>query len=190
MWGTKVATEPSINTRLCDRDDQFGQSFGRFRIQRKIQRKIWFKFYLADWFHSLINTRWPRIVVVVVLVYLIFFTTFAALYSVAGDHCFADGAPQPAEEGQTVYSERTRRFLRAFFFSVETMMTIGYSAQDPGFSECFGMLTLITMQALCGVLAQSLLMGVVLTRVSRADQRACTVAFSSVAIVRAAYDEL
>jgi hypothetical protein len=51
-------------------------------------------------------------------------------------------------------------------------------------------LLIITFQALCGVLAQALLMGIVLTRVSRADQRACTVAFSSVAIVRAAYDEL
>lgn len=52
------------------------------------------------------------------------------------------------------------------------------------------MWALVTAASLCGVFAQSFLFGIVFVRLSRADARASTVAFSSCAIVRAAHGAL
>jgi hypothetical protein len=123
LWDDKQ--EGSINSRLVDRDDRFGQSYGRFKVQRKIKRNVWCRFYLQDWFHSLINTKWYRIVWLVVAVYFLAFTFFACLYSMADDTCVADIVPPDDPPHGHNFSKGARRFLRAFFFSVETMMTIG-----------------------------------------------------------------
>ena len=66
-------------------------------------------------------------------------------------------------------------FVRALFFSIETMMTIGYGIDDPWFGDCPLMLLLIAAQSIIGVFSSSILFGIVLTRVSRADQRALTI---------------
>jgi hypothetical protein len=64
-------------------------------------------------------------------------------------------------------------------------MTIGFGVVDPYFGNCPYMLMAISAQSIVGVFASSILFGIVLTRVSRGDQRARTVAFSDKAIVRA-----
>jgi hypothetical protein len=67
------------------------------------------------------------------------------------------------------------RFVRALLFSIETMMTIGYGVDDPWFGDCPVMLMLIAAQSMVGIFASSILFGIVLTRVSRADQRSKTI---------------
>jgi hypothetical protein len=76
-------------------------------------------------------------------------------------------------------------FIRVCFFSVQTMMTIGYGADDVFFGNCPSMLVLITMQSITGVFASSILFGLMLKRLVRASSRAQTIVFSENAIVRA-----
>ena len=52
---------------------------------------------------------------------------------------------------------------------METIMTIGFASKDPAYGGCFSMWLLITLQALSGVFAQSVLFGFVFARLSRAD---------------------
>lgn len=205
---------PTRRGRLVDRHERFGQSHGTFKIERDVSRAVRWRFYVNDWFHTLVNTRSYRIFAAVVLSYLLIFVIFALLYMAAStqEGCMSSLYPfQPAknhtsQNGTWVglveddrepsslglpYSRHFYiRFMRALFFSLETMMTIGYGVDDPYFGDCPLMLLLIMAQSLVGIFASSVLFGIVLTRVSRADQRACTVAFSERAIVRAAYNEL
>lgn len=183
--------------RLVDRQARFGQSTGRFKVERLVRSRVRRTLYLNDWFHTLVNTRSYRIVGVVVSVYLLLFVVFALLYVAAANKpgCFPElSTPIPngtvPAKGHTPAADFSVRFLRALFFSLETMMTIGYGVDDQYFGDCPMMLVLICLQSLTGIFASSILFGIVLTRVSRADQRACTVAFSEKSIVRAAYNEL
>ena len=175
-----------LRGRLVDRDQRFGQSFGRFKVTRGLKSTMRIKFYLGDWFHSLVNTRSYRIVAAVLLVYLMLFVVFALLYMAAAyddddddeeDSCFPPLSPQ---HNSTRHPRSARhhvwtRFIRALTFSIETMMTIGYGVDDPWFNDCPLMLFLIAAQAMVGIFSSSILFGVVLTRVMRADQRASTI---------------
>ena len=196
-----------------DRGDAFGQSLGRFNITRSISKATRRGFYMNDWFHTMVNTKTYRVVAIVVAVYLLLYVIFTLLYMIAvkDTHCMPellhmnkhhkngssddddDGALD--DDGSSGSGEHhslnpAKTFLRLFFFSVETMMTIGYGVGDPYFGDCPLMLVLITAQSLVGIFASSILFGIVLTRAGRASSRAGTVAFSSRAIVRSADDEL
>lgn len=181
-----------LRGRLIDRDAGFGQSLGTFKIQRGIARRVRNAFYLNDWFHTLVNTRTHRIVGVVCFTYIILYIVFAILYLLASseDSCFPElYVPTLGKNGTVVPTTSWRRFARATFFSIETMMTIGYGVdQWKTISDCPQLLLLIALQSLVGVFTSSVLFGIVLMRVSRADQRARTVAFSAKAVVRLAYN--
>ena len=189
------ATHPrSMRGRLIDRDAGFGQSHGIFNIRRDITRAVRNSFYLDDWFHTLVNTKTWRIVMVVCMTYILLYVIFAFMYLMASDEhgCFPElYVPTAGRNGTLVKTTGWRRFARATFFSIETMMTIGYGVDEwKTISDCPQLLLLIALQSLVGVFTSSVLFGIVLMRVSRADQRASTVAFSDKAVVRVAYDEL
>ncbi|EOD06149.1 hypothetical protein EMIHUDRAFT_106991 [Emiliania huxleyi CCMP1516] len=179
--------------RLLDRDGTFRQSRGRFNIVRRLPRRISCSFYLEDWFHSLVNTRIHRIFLVLVLFYLTAYFGFAFAFSLVDDVCLPDYYSDHPGDG-------VKRFVRSLYFSLETMMAIGhrascrrsamYGSKDPAAGGCILMWALVTAASLCGVFAQSFLFGIVFVRLSRADARASTVAFSSCAIVRAAHGAL
>lgn len=179
--------------RLVDRDAGFGQSLGEFKIVRMKNQHI-HSAYRNDWFHTIVNTRSHRIFAVIVTVYILLFLAFAVLYMLAShqDGCFGELYEVTAGfNGTAIPTTVLRRFARATFFSIETMMTIGYGVdQWKTISDCPQLLLLIGLQSLVGIFASSILFGIVLTRVSRADQRACTVAFSDKAIVRAVSNQL
>ena len=188
--GRRAATTTSHN-RLVDRRMSFGQSLGNFQIEKRIRGDMRRHFYLMDWFHTLVNTRTYRIVFVVFVCYMLTFLLFAATYVIIADE--ESGCLRDLWKNVTIDKVDTgrkpgfpQRFMRATFFSMETMMTIGYGVDDAYFNECPIMLLCIFTQSLVGIFLSSILFGIVLTRVSRADQRARTVAFSDKAIVRAA----
>ena len=76
--------------RLVDRAGPFFQSTGRFNISRQAPAHTARLIYWRDWFHSLVNTRTHRIVVLVVLAYLFLFVVFATLYMVIDESCLPD----------------------------------------------------------------------------------------------------
>ena len=77
-------------------------------------------------------------------------------------------------------------FVQGMYFSVETMITIGYGAQgdDVFFNDCAAPLILIITQSFVGILLDSLAIGIVFQRFSRGQSRANTIIFSQKACVR------
>ena len=105
-------------------------------------------------YQSALTLRWPAFFGWVVLIYLGINVLFAVLFLLCGDAAIT--GPDPSTMGGT--------FGRAFFFSVETFATIGYGNISPAGTPA---LTLMTAEALVGVLAQALITGLFFARFAR-----------------------
>jgi inward rectifier potassium channel len=73
------------------------------------------KHFWQDLYHHCLTASWPVFFGSIVLVYLLLNTLFALLY-LCGSHAIANAEPG---------------FLSAFFFSVETLATVGYGDMHP-----------------------------------------------------------
>jgi len=116
----------------------------------------------GDLYHVLLIASWPRLVLIV-----------AACY-VAGNSFFALG--YLLDRGGIDHA-RAGSFRDAFFFSIQTMATIGYGQMVP--HSLFANI-LVTLEALVGVLGFALMTGLVFAKFSRPSAR---VLFSRVAVI-------
>lgn len=103
-----------------------------------------------NFYHWLLSTNWQRFIFFVILVYLGANLIFASSYLLCGD-----GAIKNARAGSLVDS---------FFFSVQTMATIGYGTMTP-----VGPLpnTIVTFEAFFGVVYSALTTGLAFARFTR-----------------------
>jgi inward rectifier potassium channel len=106
---------------------------------------------LADLYHNLIARSWGRLLGLLASVYLAANLLFATLYRVGGD-CIA-GA---------------KGFRDLFFFSVQTLSTIGYGTMAPKTTYAH---ILVTFQAFGGTLFVALVTGLVFAKFSRPTAR-------------------
>jgi inward rectifier potassium channel len=118
---------------------------------------------LSDLYHFLMKTGWTTIFLLVVGGFLLVNVLFAAIYVWLGP-----GAIENARPG---------RFDDAFFFSVQTMATIGYGKLIPRTTAAN---VLVTLEALVGLIVVAMTTGIVFTRFARARAR---VLFSRCAVV-------
>jgi inward rectifier potassium channel len=105
---------------------------------------------------------WSRLVALLVMAYLMINAVFAGLYMLA---------PTGIENA------RPGSFIDAFFFSVQTMATIGYGKMTPNGPWTN---TLVTVEALFGMLSTAMATGLMFAKFSRATAR---VLFSKVLLV-------
>jgi len=117
---------------------------------------------LTDLYHVLLVASWTRILLGLIVVYLGSNALFALAYLAGGD-CI-DGA-------------RPGSFADAFFFSVQTMATIGYGKLVP---RTLWANFLVAVEALVGLLGLAMVTGLIFAKFSRPTAR---VLFSRVAIV-------
>ncbi|MFO0558286.1 MAG: ion channel [Polyangiales bacterium] len=117
----------------------------------------------TDLYHHLLTISWPRFLVVVLASYLAVNVLFAALYLLDRD----------ALEGGS-----GNRALDAFFFSVQTMATIGYGKMTPKSSFANA---LVTLEALTGMLSMAMATGLLFAKFSRPSAR---VLFSDTCVVQ------
>ncbi|MEM9153478.1 MAG: ion channel [Cyanobacteria bacterium P01_F01_bin.33] len=122
--------------------------------------------YLGDLYHLLLTISWQGFLLLVFLLYIFGNALFAGLYLLGGD-CIAN-----AEPGS---------FKDAFFFSVQTMASLGYGAMHP--TTTYANL-LVTVESLVGLLGMATGTGLMFARVARPTAR---VMFSRVVVV-ADYD--
>ncbi len=117
---------------------------------------------MHDLYHWLLTSTWKRFFLLVLAAYLGANTVFAGCYLALGD---------------AIEEARPGSFADAFFFSIQTMATIGYGKMAP---RGLGANLLVTLEALVGLLGLALVTGLVFAKFSRPTAR---VLFSRVAVV-------
>jgi inward rectifier potassium channel len=115
----------------------------------------------TDLYHYLLNETWPTLLAGVVLFFTAINTFFAFIYLI-------DSGIDHARPGS---------FPDAFFFSVQTMATIGYGVMSP---RSLVANILVTFEALIGLLGIAMVTGLVFAKFSRPTAR---IRFSRYAIV-------
>jgi len=118
--------------------------------------------WLRDLYHNLLILPWPIFLVVLAFVYLGLNIFFALLYLLDGD---------------AIANARPGAFADAFFFSVETLSTIGYGQMSP--ATLYGHIVM-TGEALVGLMLIAVAAGLMFARFSRPTAR---VLFSKVAVI-------
>jgi inward rectifier potassium channel len=117
---------------------------------------------LADLYHFLLSARWATLVALIVAGYLGVNALFALGYLALGDG---------------IENARPGSFWDAFFFSVQTMATVGYGKMFP---RSFAANVIATVEVLAGGLGLAVTTGLVFSKFARPTAR---VLFSEVAVV-------
>jgi inward rectifier potassium channel len=116
---------------------------------------------LADTYHYLVNAPWSVVLLTVAGAFGAANALFALAYMATGG----------------VVNARAGSFSNAFFFSVQTLSTIGYGTMWPQSNEANA---LVALEALTGGLGLALMTGLVFAKFSRPTAR---VRFSKVAVI-------
>jgi inward rectifier potassium channel len=133
---------------------------GRFNVTRVgLFNPPW-----RDIYHVMLTMPWPMFFLTISAIYLGANVVFACAYLI-GDNNIANAAPNS--------------FLDAFFFSVQTMASIGYGAMYP---QTIYANLVVTVEALSGLMMLAAATGLMFARFSKPTAR---VLFSRVAIVTA-----
>jgi len=114
-----------------------------------------------DGYHYLVNASWPTVLLLIAAAFGAANTLFALGYLALGG----------------IANARRGSFVDAFFFSVQTMATIGYGTMAPRSAAAN---LLVTLQALTGGVCLALMTGLVFAKFSRPTSR---VRFSNVAVI-------
>lgn len=141
--------------RILNRD-------GTFNVNKKRDSTHW-----RDLYHSLLSTSWPIFLSLIAIVYVGLNLIFALLYFIGGPSSL-EGADQ---------TSALNFFIDCYFFSVQTLATIGYGKMTPHglWSNC-----MVSAEALLGLVGFALITGLFFSRFSRPTAK---VLFSNVAII-------
>jgi inward rectifier potassium channel len=120
------------------------------------------KYDWRDIYHLVLTLTWPQFATMILGVYICINLFFASLYLLGGN-CIAELAPGS--------------FTDHFFFSVETLATVGYGHAYPAtlYGHCVA-----TLEILVGLFGLAVLTGLIFVRFSRPTAR---IRFSTVAVL-------
>ncbi len=153
-FGSVVSSQS--RQRLLNRD-------GSFNVERR-GFSVWSS---LSPYHALLRMAWWRFLALAIAFYIVVNALFAGLYLLCG--------PQ-ALSGETA-GLAGHDFLRAFFFSVQTLSTIGYGHVSP---SGLAANLLVTAESLSGLLAFTIVTGLLFARFSRPS---ASILFSRQAII-------
>jgi inward rectifier potassium channel len=125
------------------------------------------RYVVSDLYAHLMQATWPTLVVTFISTFLVINTVFAIAY-----FGLADLWP-----GEGIARARHGYFLDYFFFSVQTLATIGYGGMSP---EGIIANVLVTLEAVTGFTFYALMTGLVFSKFSRPTAR---VTFSERAVI-------
>mmetsp|Transcript_27365 Transcript_27365/g.94592 ORF Transcript_27365/g.94592 Transcript_27365/m.94592 type:complete len:502 (+) Transcript_27365:92-1597(+) len=139
---------------------------GRWNIKRVGGH--WVSMYMDDWFNTVAHLPFLRLMILMATFYILLVFAFALMYLAFSDKCGMD------------FNDK----IEAYYFSLETMATIGYGTQDYFFGHCWEPLVIINLQVTASLVVESLYFGIIFHRVSRGRNRTNTVLFSDKAVIR------
>jgi inward rectifier potassium channel len=142
-------TQPLIHIKIRD---------GQFHI---VGLGAWYS-YWRDPYHLLLTIPWIGFLVMIAVLYVAINAMFALAYLAGGD-CIVNAKPGS--------------FLDVFFFSVQTLASIGYGAMYP---KTIYANTIVTIEAMIGLVGIAVMTGLAFARFSRPTAR---VIFSRVAVI-------
>jgi inward rectifier potassium channel len=147
---SREATDTGFSNLASAQGSRMMDSKGKFRVKRTGIRSI----LSLSFAHELIQMSWSRFLLVVLLFYILVNTLFAALYYLNGMENFMGGL---AGSGPAAFSE-------AFFFSAQTLTTVGYGRINPA-----GLIAniLASAEALIGLMSFALVTGLLYGRFAR-----------------------
>ncbi|MDZ7956615.1 MAG: ion channel [Aulosira sp. DedQUE10] len=131
---------------------------GQFHI---VGMGAWYS-YWRDPYHLLLTIPWTGFFLLIAVSYLATNALFALAYLLGGD-CIENARPGS--------------FLDVFFFSVQTLASIGYGAMYP---KTLYANTIVTIEAMVGLMGIAVMTGLAFARFSRPTAR---VVFSRVAVI-------
>jgi inward rectifier potassium channel len=140
-FGAVVSRES--HERLLNRD-------GSFNVKRSGLR-FWSSFSA---YHAMLTIQWWQFFLATALLYLTVNAAFAAAYLACG----------PDALGSNTVGMEHHTYLRAFFFSVQTLSTIGYGQVVPIGTPANA---LVTLESLIGLLGFAIVTGLLFARFSR-----------------------
>lgn len=133
--------------------------FGAAEVYRiGTQRRV-----VDDPYHFILTLTWPRFYALVVTFYLSINFVFAVAYWLV-DGCIANARPGS--------------FSDAFFFSIETLATVGYGAMSP--ATLYGH-TVASLEILIGLMTLAIVTGLIFSRFSKPTAR---ILFSQRMVIR------
>lgn len=162
MSELRTPPRPRANGEDPNRDLGFGSVVARESRQRFLNRDGSFNverhglgaLESLNPYHHLLTLSWPSFLGLLAIGYLLVNLVFAAVYFAAGPGAIA-GSPDGSASG---------RFLTCFFFSVETIATIGYGHLTP---QSLATNVLVVVESACGLLLVALTTGMTFARFSR-----------------------
>ncbi len=149
----KINRNRPQQARLVTRKGQFPLNIVKLGVPRV---------HFADLYHWLLTLSWPRFLILICLSYVMTNSLFALAYLAGGD-CIANARPGS--------------FKDTFYFSVQTMATIGYGSMYPRTDYAN---TIVCIQALFGLWGVAMVTGLAFSRFSKPTAR---VIFSRVAVI-------
>jgi inward rectifier potassium channel len=144
-FGSRVAERSRL--RFLNRD-------GSFNVRRDGLPRL----QSLNFYHAFLSISWSRFFAALVAAYVVTNLLFACGYLLCGPG---------ALHGSTAAS-RMERFVEAFFFSVQTLATIGYGRLSP---SGLAANTLVSVEALVGLLGVAFATGLTFGRFSRPNAR-------------------
>jgi inward rectifier potassium channel len=115
--------------------------------------------FFTDFYHHLLTSSWPVLLLQIVIAFFAINIPFALGYYLVGG------------------IENAHSFSDVFFFSVQTIATIGYGKMSP---TTIASQLLMSLEALCGLINFALITGLIFAKFSRPTAR---VRFSRVAVI-------
>jgi inward rectifier potassium channel len=148
----KQTIDPGLGEKYFQKTKRIINNDGSFNVS-----KVGAGFNYKDIYQLLINVSWTKFFLIMLSIYILLNFLFAFLYYLVG-----------VEDLAGIDSNNLNNFLDAFFFSAQTLTTVGYGGMSPR-----GLLVNIisAFEAMSGLLCFALITGLFYGRFSRPSSR-------------------